>query len=93
LTKILYIEDEELLGKIVKETLLHLGFHVAWVTDGAMALEAFRESNPDICIIDIMLPNIDGYTIGRNIRGLNPSMPVIFLTARSETKDVLKGFE
>lgn len=93
MTRIFYIEDEEFLGKIVMETLEHLGYRVKWVTDGAVALDQFREYKPDICIIDIMLPNVDGYTIGRSIRGINPTIPVIFLTARTETSDVLKGFE
>jgi DNA-binding response OmpR family regulator len=92
-TKILYIEDEELLGKIVRDTLEKKGYSVFWEMDGARVMYAFDHFVPDICVIDIMLPNIDGYTISKNIRGLYPELPIIFLTAKTETEDLLKGFE
>ncbi|MFA6128757.1 MAG: response regulator transcription factor [Bacteroidales bacterium] len=92
-TKILYVEDELFLGKIVKETLDDQGFEVIWETDGARLMNRFSSFSPDICVVDIMLPNIDGYSLCRQIRGLYPSMPVIFLTAKVETADLVKGFE
>lgn len=92
-TKIFYIEDEELLGKIVRDTLEKKGYDVLWEKDGAKVMSAFDHFEPDICIVDIMLPNIDGYTLSKNIRGLYPELPIIFLTAKTETADLLKGFD
>ncbi|PLX18927.1 MAG: DNA-binding response regulator [Salinivirgaceae bacterium] len=91
--KVLYIEDEPFLGKIVHETLEKEGFDTTLVADGAKVMQVFNEFVPDICIIDIMLPNVDGYTLGEMIRKRYPSMPIVFLTAKTETADVIKGFE
>lgn len=91
--KILYIEDEPFLGKIVKESLESRQFLVRMLTDGADALETFRSFQPDICILDIMLPTKDGYSVGREIRAVDPQVPLVFLTAKSQTEDVLKGFK
>lgn len=91
--KVLYIEDEPFLGKIVKETLENQGFEVLWITDGAKVLSAFQHFTPDICVLDIMLPNVDGYTLCRQIRNRIPELPVIFLTAKVETADLVKGFD
>ena len=90
--RILYIEDEEFLGKIVRDTLEKEGYDVNWLKDGGSVMQMLKEYTPDICIVDIMLPLVDGYTLARNIKGLYPVMPLIFLTAKSETGDVLKGF-
>lgn len=92
-TKVLYIEDEPFLGRIVNETLQQQGYDVRLVGDGALVIRALNEFNPDICLLDIMLPNIDGYTLCREIRSLRTTLPVIFLTARVETSDLVKGFE
>ena len=92
-TKILYIEDEEFLGKIVKDTLEKKNYEVRWERDGATVMSSFEVFRPDICVVDIMLPNIDGYTLSRNIRGLYQDIPIIFLTAKTETADLVKGFE
>src|ERR1700759_1765980 len=91
--KILYAEDETSLGKIVKETLDSRGFEVFLETDGAKILSAFKNKNPDLCILDIMLPNKDGFTIAEEIRKIDRRIPIIFLTAKTQTKDVVKGFE
>ena len=92
-TKILYVEDEPNLGRIVRETLESRNFEVIMVEDGALVLEVFEKSVPDICILDIMLPNKDGYSIARDIRKIRPGIPLIFLTAKIQTEDLLKGFE
>jgi len=92
-TRILYIEDEQFLGKIVSEFLESEGFEVQWETDGATVMDQLAAFGPDICVIDIMLPNVDGYTLCRQIRSGFPSMPILFLTAKTETKDLVKGFE
>lgn len=92
-TKVLYIEDEPFLGKIVSETLQLQGFDLRLVADGALAMNVMKNFHPDICVVDIMLPNVDGYTLCREIKAASPQTPVIFLTARSETADLVKGFE
>jgi DNA-binding response OmpR family regulator len=92
-TKILYIEDEPYLGRIVKETLDNQGFEVVWETDGAKVMNRLRNFSPDVCVLDIMLPNVDGYELCRQIKSLNPTLPVIFLTAKTETSDLVRGFE
>jgi len=91
--KVLYIEDEPFLGKIVKETLGNQGFDVVWESDGAKVMGKLTSHIFDICVLDIMLPNLDGYTLCRQIRKLYPALPVIFLTAKVETSDLVKGFD
>ena len=92
-TKILYVEDEPFLGKIVKESLESRDFEVKMVADGRHVLAVFQLFQPEICVLDIMLPHIDGYTLAKDIRRLSPTLPIIFLTAKTQTEDVLKGFE
>jgi DNA-binding response OmpR family regulator len=91
-TKVLYVEDELFLGKIVKESLESRGFEVMMESDGAKATAAFKNAVPDICVLDVMLPNKDGFTIADEIRELNEEVPIIFLTAKTQTEDVVKGF-
>jgi DNA-binding response OmpR family regulator len=91
-TKIFYVEDELFLGKIVRESLESRGFEVIMESDGAKAVDLFRKSKPDICVLDIMLPNKDGFTIADEIRELDEEVPIIFLTAKVQTEDVVKGF-
>ena len=91
-TKILYVEDELFLGKIVKESLESRDFEVVMEADGAKATELFKKIKPDICVLDIMLPNKDGFAIADEIRELDEDVPIIFLTAKTQTEDVVKGF-
>jgi len=91
--KVFYVEDEPSLGRIVSDTLMKQGYDVIWETDGARVISGVSEAKPDICVLDIMLPGIDGLSLCKSIRGLNPAMPVIFLTARTETRQVVEGFE
>jgi DNA-binding response OmpR family regulator len=93
MTKILYIEDEPFLGQIVKESLESRLYEVCMVDDGKDALQVFSKVKPDICVLDVMLPGKDGYTIGKEIRSLNPGIPIIFVTAKIQTEDLLKGFD
>lgn len=90
--KILYAEDEVFLGKIVKETLEGRGFEVVMETNGAKVLKTFEEEMPDICILDIMMPNRNGFEVAEDIRAINSDVPVIFVTAKTQTEDVVKGF-
>lgn len=90
--KILYVEDELNLGTIVSETLEVKGYDVRLIKDGARVMESFASFTPDICILDVMLPHIDGFVLGKEIKDRFPDMPVIFLTAKTQTQDVVKGF-
>jgi DNA-binding response OmpR family regulator len=91
--KVLYVEDEIFLAKIVSETLQSRGYDVIMESDGAKVLSKFEVSKPDICILDVMLPNKDGFTIADEIREKNGEVPIIFLTAKSEVNDVVNGFK
>lgn len=90
--RILYIEDEAYLARIVRETLELKGYEVLHKKDGTRILESIASFRPDICILDVMLPHIDGFSLGSTIRGVHPRLPVIYLTAKGQTHDVLQGF-
>lgn len=90
--RVLYAEDELFLGKIVRESLEARGFEVIMETDGARVLPAFKKMPPDICVLDVMLPSRNGFELARDIRQLQPEIPIIFLTAKGQTEDVVKGF-
>lgn len=89
---VLYVEDEVFLGKIVKETLESRGFAVRMETDGLDATDAFKMLKPDICVLDVMLPGKSGFEIAAEIRQLDKHVPILFLTAKTQTEDVVKGF-
>ncbi|MBZ0097529.1 MAG: response regulator transcription factor [Taibaiella sp.] len=90
--KILYVEDEPFLARIVKETLELKNYEVLHIKDGGGVLGALHSYTADICVMDVMLPNTDGFTLGEKIRKLYPGLPLIFLTAKTNTTDVLQGF-
>ncbi|GGB03723.1 response regulator transcription factor [Puia dinghuensis] len=90
--KVLYAEDEIFLGKIVKETLESRGFEVLMETNGARVLAAFENGMPDICVLDIMLPDRNGFEVAEAIRARNDDVPIIFLTAKTQTDDLVRGF-
>ncbi|HAO47169.1 MAG TPA: DNA-binding response regulator [Chitinophagaceae bacterium] len=91
--KILYMEDELFLGKIVKESLESRSYQVIMEADGGKAFPLFQQHNPDICVLDVMLPNKDGFAIAEEIRSMNAEVPIIFLTAKTQTEDLVKGFK
>ncbi len=90
--KIFLVEDDLSFGSVLKSYLEINDFSVEWVDDGKYALESFRKGIFDICILDIMLPHIDGFTIATEIRKINTVVPIIFLTAKKLKEDVLKGY-
>ena len=90
---ILYVEDELFLGKIVKETLESRGFNVVMESDGDLVMKKFSETQPDICVLDVMLPHRNGFELAEDIRNINDDIPIIFLTAKTQTEDVIKGFK
>ena len=89
---ILIIEDDLNMGFLLKEYLSANNFNIELCTDGDKALSAFEASRVDFCLIDVMLPGIDGFTLAERIRQKDPHVPVVFLTARSMKQDKLKGF-
>lgn len=92
MVSILYVEDEVFLGKIVKETLESRGYAVRMETDGRDVVDAFKQMKPEICIFDVMLPGRSGFEIASDIRQFDKHVPILFLTAKTQTEDVVKGF-
>jgi DNA-binding response OmpR family regulator len=90
--RILLVEDDTSLGYILKEYLEMHHFHIELVKDGEAAILAFNRLPIDVCILDVMLPKKDGFAVAAEIKKLNETMPVIFLTAKSLKIDKLKGF-
>lgn len=90
--KVLYVEDEVFLAKIVSEALQSRGYEVVLESDGGKALDQFQREKPDVCVLDIMLPNKDGFAIADGIRERDTEVPIIFLSAKSQTNDVVNGF-
>ena len=91
--KILIVEDEQMLAEILSDTLSDRNIDVHLAYDGLQALEAVRKDVFDVIVSDIMMPNLDGYSLARKLRAEGYSTPILFLTARSATEDVVKGFE
>ncbi|MFO7790929.1 MAG: response regulator transcription factor [Bacteroidota bacterium] len=90
---IFLVEDDVNFGAVLKSYLEMHGFRVTHVEDGKDAIPTFKLAEFDLCVLDIMLPNVDGFTIAKEIRELSPGIPLIFLTAKSLKEDVMKGFE
>lgn len=89
--RLLLAEDDPNLGEILKEYLQLKGYEPVLTRDGEEALRAFKEEKFDLCVLDIMMPKKDGFAVASEIRALNQSVPFIFLTARSQQEDTLKG--
>ena len=91
--KLLIVEDDENLGQILKEYLEIKGFDTDLYRDGEEGLDAFKQSTYDCCLLDVMMPKKDGFTLGRDIRAIDKQVPFIFLTAKSLQEDKLKGLK
>lgn len=91
--KILLVEDDLNFGAILKSYLELSDYDVTWVDDGANAVSTFYSTRFNICILDVMLPNVDGFSIARSIRETHPDVPLIFLTAKTMKADILEGFK
>ena len=89
---VLLAEDEPSLGQIIKESLETRNFNVSLVTDGEAAYNLLQKNSFDVLVLDVMMPKKDGFTLAREIRLENDIVPIIFLTAKSQTKDVVEGF-
>jgi len=90
--KILYVEDDESLSFITKDQLEIEGYAVTHCTNGKDGWAVFRKSEFDLCLLDVMLPQMDGFELARKIRGVSKHIPIIFLTAKSMQEDKMEGF-
>lgn len=90
--KILYVEDEPSLAMIVEESLEEHGFEVKHASNGQEALNILKKFRPHVMILDVMMPIMDGFTLATEIRKIDIRTPIIFLTAMTQTEDVVKGF-
>ena len=90
---ILLAEDDKNLGMILKAYLDAKGYPATLCTNGEMAFDAFKIGQYDFCIFDVMMPIMDGFTLARKVKDINPRIPIIFLTAKTMQEDVLEGFE
>jgi len=90
--RILLAEDDENLGSLLQEYLQAKNYEADWVTNGEKAFRHFEQFHYDLCLLDVMMPVKDGFTLASEIRILNSEIPIIFLTAKSMKEDVLEGF-
>ena len=90
--KLLLAEDEAALGQIIKESLETRNFEVILCDNGEKAFERYKSENPEILVLDVMMPKKDGFTLAKEIRAIDDTIPIIFLTAKSHTADVVEGF-
>jgi two-component system, OmpR family, response regulator len=90
---IMLVEDDESLGFLIKDALDSHGWKVHLYADGEKGLSAFHSNAFDLCILDIMLPEKDGFTLATEIRRYNQQVPIIFLTAKNQTQDRIRGFQ
>ena len=91
--KILLVEDDENLSFVVADHLSHEGFEVITAMNGEEGLQKFQLYDINLCLIDVMMPKMDGFSLAKEIRKRNEFVPILFLTARSMEEDRLKGFE
>ena len=90
--KILLVEDDSNLGFVIKDTLSAKGYQVTWAKDGEEGYRFFLNEDFRLCLVDVMLPKKDGFTLSRQIRAVNADVPILLLTAKSMTEDKLEGF-
>ncbi len=90
--KIMLAEDDENLGTLLREYLIAKGLNTDLFVNGELALDGFKNNKYDLCILDVMMPKMDGFTLAKEIRKTNSQVPFIFLTAKSLKDDVIEGF-
>jgi len=91
--KIFMVEDDPNFGAVLKSYLEINNFNIEWVKDGSIAISKFKNDEYDLCLLDIMLPGMDGFEVARQIRKISREIPLIFLTAKKLKEDILKGFQ
>lgn len=92
-TNILYVEDDATLSFVTKDNLQQLGYKVYHFENGQLALNNFTFHNFDICILDVMLPKMDGFELAKRIREINQEIPILFLSAKSQSEDKIHGLK
>ena len=90
--RILLVEDEENFGSLLQNYLRLSRYEVVWVKDGAQGYSAFSGGGFDVCIFDVMMPHVDGFTLTEMVRKKNAQTPILFLTARNRKEDVIHGY-
>jgi DNA-binding response OmpR family regulator len=93
MSRILYVEDEPFLAKVVRETLELKDFTVTHISNGSEVIPSFQTNNFELCVLDIMLPGRNGFDIAKDIRAIDNQIPILILSAKDQTADVIKGFE
>ncbi|MGD9998290.1 MAG: response regulator transcription factor [Ilumatobacteraceae bacterium] len=93
MTNLLLVEDDDRISQPLVRLLEHEGFDVAHVATGHEALESARESTPDLVLLDLSLPDVDGLEVCRALRAKHPALPIVMLTARSEEVDIVVGLD
>jgi two-component system, OmpR family, response regulator len=93
MSKIFFLEDDLSFGSVMKSYLELNDFSVTWVDDGKYAIDKFKTGSFDLAILDVMLPHVDGFTVGKEIKSFLPSTPIIYLTAKNLKEDILKGYD
>ena len=91
--EILVAEDDPNLGLLLTEFLKKKGYHVSWAQNGDEALDLFVKGSFDLCLLDVMMPKKDGFSLAKDIRANHQQVPIIFLTAKSMEEDTLHGFK
>ena len=91
--RILLCEDDENLGMLLREYLQAKGYNTDLCPDGECGYKAFIKDSYDLCILDVMMPKKDGFTLAQEIRNANSEVPIIFLTAKALKEDILEGFK
>ena len=91
--KVLIAEDDPFIGMITKECFESKGFEVYLCEDGNKAFSCYLDNKPDVCILDVLMPLKDGFTLAKEIRSIDSDIPILFLTAKSLKEDVIKGFK
>lgn len=93
MSKIMIVDDDDYIRELVSTLLKNEGFSISEAENGYDALEKLANVNPDLCIIDIMMPKMDGFELCKNIRQYRKNMPILMLTAKAEISQKIKGFE
>jgi len=91
--KIFFCEDDENLGMLLREYLQAKGYSTDLFADGEIGYKGFMKVKYDLCVLDVMMPKKDGFTLAQEIRAINPDIPIIFLTAKTMKEDILEGFK
>lgn len=93
MAKVLLIEDEYQLGQIVKDSLEMRGFDMLYAEDGKEGLRLYQQHHPDVVVLDIMMPNMDGFKLAEEIRDVDPDIPLFFLSAKTMKEDIIQGYK